>query len=50
MQKNHAAKKRLWKNTIDKYRNTRNLQSKLMTHEVMFNRESQNLERYFWRQ
>lgn len=25
MQKNQAVKKRLWKNTIDKYRNTRNL-------------------------
>lgn len=47
--KNHALKKQLWKQTMSKYRTTRNDESECLNNEVHFLRESQNLERYFWR-
>ncbi len=48
--KNYNAQKKLWKNTIEKYRCSRNAESELLVNESMFNREARNLERYFWKQ
>ena len=48
--RNYNAQKRLWKNTIEKYRGSRNAESELLQSETMFSREARNLEHYFWKQ